>query len=359
MAMPLSEAAVRATVDRAAAQFVKMNPQSVGISVGVYVGGNTYTYNYGATTPGGKQKPTSKTLYPIASVTKTFTGTLLADASLDGKMRLDDDVRAYLDGDYPNLEYRGHPVRIFDLIDHRSGLPFFIPDRPETHPDFVGNPQFVARVARIEATFTRDDFYGELHNVKLAGVPGETLQYSNAAAMLAGYILERVYGESYERLVSDKILRPLGMKDTAITLSPSLRARAIKGYDNKGDTMPDEIESLQGAGALRSDVSDLLKYAAWQIKEVDPEVRISHQARATSGNYSAGLNWQMLSDGGKRLIWQTGNFDGFHSYLIVEPELKIGMVVLFNETDDKSNPAHGEMVNAILKMLDADAIVLP
>lgn len=86
MAMPLSEAAVRATVDRAAAQFIKMNPQSVGISVGVYVGGNTYTYNYGATTPGGKQKPTSKTLYPIPA-RSTAPTRLRAGARADGRTR--------------------------------------------------------------------------------------------------------------------------------------------------------------------------------------------------------------------------------------------------------------------------------
>jgi CubicO group peptidase (beta-lactamase class C family) len=64
---------------------------------------------------------------------------LLAQAAIEGKVKLDDDVRRYLDGDYPNLEFHAHPIRLYDLVDHRSGLPFFIPDKPETAPDYAGD----------------------------------------------------------------------------------------------------------------------------------------------------------------------------------------------------------------------------
>jgi hypothetical protein len=78
-----------------------------------------------------------------------------------------------------------------------------------------------------------------------------------------------------------------------------------------------------------------------------------------SGNYGAGLNWQMLSDSGKRVIWQTGDLEGFHAYCIVEPERQLGLVALFNQADRVISNAHGAMVNEILKGIDPGVVLLP
>ena len=123
--------------------------------------------------------------------------------------------------------------------------------------------------------------------------------------------------------------------------------------------MPDSPDALQAAGAMKSSVHDMLKYVAWQVADRDPAVRLSHQPVFTSGNYSAGLNWQMLSESGKRVIWQSGDLEGFHAYCVVEPERKLGLVVLFNQADRETNGAHGAMVNEILKGLDPEAVLLP
>jgi CubicO group peptidase (beta-lactamase class C family) len=321
--------------------------------------GHTYTFNYGHLEPGGKRAPTRKTLYPIASITKTFTGALLAQAQLEGKLKLDDDVRLYLEGTYPNLEYEGHPIRLFDLLDHRSGLPFFMPDRPETRPDFASDEPWATRASKALAGYTRADFYADLHRVKLDAIPGESFRYSNAAAQLAGYLLEHVYGEPYETLLKRKVLAPLGMRETTITLSPRQFAVRTRGYDGQGRQVPDNPDALQGAGAIKSSVDDMLRYIAWQVAERDPAVQLSHQPFLKSGNYSAGLNWQMLSDSGNRVIWQSGDFEGFHAYCIVEPERGLGLVALFNQAGRETSGAHGAMVNEILKGIDPGALLLP
>jgi CubicO group peptidase (beta-lactamase class C family) len=355
-----TDSAVKSTVDQAARQFFMQNPQAAGVSIGVYKDGKTYTYNYGTVERGKHRAPTADTLYPIASITKTFTGTLLAQAALEGKVRLDDDVRKYLEGDYPNLEFEGHPIRLFDLLDHRSGLPFFIPDRPETRPDFENNLiPWPIRIANIEKTYTRQDFFDDLHKVKLTAVPGDKFQYSNAAAMLTGYILERIYGTSYATLLKEKVLAPLKMDATTILLTPSQARKAAKGYDEKGNLAPENPNELQAAGAIRSSVNDMLKYAEWQMEETDAAVKLSHNPVFTSGFYSAGLNWQEMSSDGLRVIWQEGNIVGFNSFCIVEPELKIGLVLLANEEDQTS--AHGQSVlaNEILKGLDAKSVLMP
>ena len=346
-------------VGGAATTFLAANPQSAGVSIAVVRGGRTWFYNYGVADRIGRAPMTSDTLFPIASVTKTFTGTLLADAQLDGKLKLDDDVRTYLDGSYPNLESGGRAIHIADLVDHRSGLPFFIPDVPESQPDSKTGEPWLTRIGRLDAHSSRDDLYADLHRVVLPGPPGKDFHYSNAGAMLASYILERVYGRSYETLVTDRILKPLGMKDTYLTLTAPQEARVAKGYDGEGRVMPDNTEVLLGAGALKSTARDMVKFVRWEMAESDPAVILSHHSQTGPGAYAAGLNWQMLTSNDRRVIWQTGNIEGYNTYCITEPELKTGLVVFFNEADSKSNPAQGEMVNAILKGLDEKAVLLP
>jgi hypothetical protein len=67
----------------------------------------------------------------------------------------------------------------------------------------------------------------------------------------------------------------------------------------------------------------------------------------------------MINAEGRRVIWQSGNIEGFNSYCVVQPELKLAMAALFNEADAQANPAHNVLVNAILKRVDPRALLLP
>jgi D-alanyl-D-alanine-carboxypeptidase/D-alanyl-D-alanine-endopeptidase len=273
---------------------------------------------------------------------------------------LDDDVRKYLNGNYPNLEFQAHPIRLYDLVNHRSGLPFFLPDKPEAMPGY--NDEVIpwpTRIGELLRNYTREDFFADLHKVKLDAIPGEKFSYSNAAAQLMGYILERVYGMLYEVLITDKIARPLKMADTTITLKPVQRERRAKGYDEKGILMPDTPDQVQAAGAVKSTLADMLKYVEWQLAEKDEGVKLSHKPTLTDDNYSVGLNWQMMRSGNDRLIWQEGNIPGFDSLCINLPELSIGLVIFANEADRSSSRRLTLMANEILKALDRRAVPLP
>lgn len=83
--------------------------QSVGLSIGVYNDGKTYFYNFGTTEKGKETNVTENTVYEIGSITKTFMSFLLAKAVTEKKVTLNDDIRKYLDGEYPNLEYSNKP----------------------------------------------------------------------------------------------------------------------------------------------------------------------------------------------------------------------------------------------------------
>ena len=339
---------VDAVVERAARKFMS-DARAVGLSVGVLKGGKTYTYNYGEVEKGKGRLPTRHTLYEIGSVTKTLTGVLLARAAVEGRVKLDDDVRKYLDGDYPNLEFDGRPVRLVHLSNHTSRLPLVLPDRPELFKD--PNPFELPKVlTEIERNYTRDDFYRDLHKVRLDKAPGSDFKYSNAAAQLLGFILERVYRAPYERLVAEKIARPLKMRETVLTPSAAESKRLAKGHYEDGSVALPVTPQSQAAGGLRSSVSDMLKYVEFHLDEGDEVVKLSH--RPTWGDikyYASGLSWQMnTTAGGRRRIWQSGGTFGFSSYCAVFPELGLGLVLLSNESDRDSQGRLNTSANEIL-----------
>ncbi len=352
---PTPGTTIKGIVDSAAAEFLKNDPQAAGLSIGVLKDALSYTYNYGSKDKGGRTPPGANSLYPIASITKTFTGILLAQATTEKRLNLKDDIRQYLPEPYPNLEYQGHPIQVEQLVNHLSGLPFNLPDIPENRPPF---PLVSPAAQQQISNYTRANFLADLHKVKLERVPGEKFSYSNAAAVLASLILERMYGKPYEEIVKEKISTPLQMTDTTISLSSSQQQRLMKGYDEKGGEVPYGLELALGAGGLKSTVADLLKYAQWQMDETEPAVKLSHQPTSSYNNYSVGLNWQMVSAGGYRRIWQEGDRPGFTSICMVIPELKIGVVVLANEEDQQSSHALTLMANRIMKELDARSATL-
>lgn len=331
------------------AQTFLRESHTVGLSLGIYQDGNVYTYHYGETEKGNNRRPTDDTLYAIASVTKTFTGTLLARAVAEKRVRMDDDIRLYLDGKYPNLEFQGEPIRLFHLINHNSGLPFFLYDRPASPTE---------ETERAHG-YTRADFYRDLHHVTLTTTPGTRFQYSNAAAQLLGYILERVYGMSFEKLVAQKIVQPLAMKHTKITLS-STEQKHFRGYDENGNVAPEVPDSLQAAGAIKSTVTDLLKYMTWHLAEKDPVAKETHAPRWSSGPiFSVGLNWQMFRLPTYRVIWQEGSLPGHSSYCVCYPEFHLAIVALTNEFDRDSSAKLTKLVKEITRTVEPRAVDLP
>lgn len=339
---------INRVVNKAANKFMS-DPHSVGLSVGIIKDGRARTYNFGEVEKGKKKLPGQHTIYELASITKTFTGVLLAQAAVEGKVKLDDDVRKYLDGSYPNLEFKGKPIRLFHLINHTSRLPFVMPDRPELfrNPDPYELPKILTA---IESSYTRENFYEDLHKVKLDKEPGTEFKYSNSAAQLLGYILEKIYGMSYEQIVLKKIAEPLGMTETKITLTAAEKRRLAKGHYDNGSVALYGTPQTQAAGALRSSVSDMLKYMRYHLNENDEVIRLSHQT--TWGDikyYASGLNWQMnKTPAGHRRIWQNGGSFGFSSYCVIFPELRLGIVLLSNESDQNSQGRLNAMADEIL-----------
>ncbi|MEO6528389.1 MAG: serine hydrolase domain-containing protein [Gemmatimonadaceae bacterium] len=332
----LDSAVHQATVD------VLAGSRAVGLSIGmISADGSVRSYGYGSTSLERAALPTPSTRYAIASITKTFTATLLAQAAVEGRLRLDDDVRRYIPGDFPNLAFRGQPIRISHLITHLSGLPRSFPDS-----------------AIPASAVDRARFFRQLHRVALDTIPGSRLSYSNSAAQLAGFILERVYGQPLATLISARITRPLKMSDTKIALTRSERAQMARGYDSAGVAVDaSRFVSLQAAGALTSSVGDMVRYIRWHAADRDSAVRLTHLPTLTMGNYSEGLNWQMMTVDGRRTIWQDGGLPGYTSLVAFSPELHVGVVILSTGRDYTSGLSM--LATRILTALDSRAVPLP
>lgn len=319
-------------VQRVGEAFIQ-EPAHVGLSLGIIKDGHTYFYNFGTTEKGTSKAPTQHTIYEIGSVSKTVTGLLLAQAVLEKRVSLADDVRKYLPGEYPNLAYAGQPIRLVHLANTTSALPDNVPDRTailaQAPPDSV--PFLILRADRA---YTRQHFYADLHAVKLDTVPGLLPQHSNTGAQLLAYILESVYRVPYEQLVEKYVAQPLRMQSTVQAKAGN--SQLAVGHNEKGHRMPYHfIESLEPSGGLRYSAADMAKYLAYQLAETNKAVALSHQPTWGSADEEAiGLSWSMRkTPDGKRQFVHTGGTFGFASYCSFYPELGFGIVVLANESD--------------------------
>jgi CubicO group peptidase (beta-lactamase class C family) len=136
------------------------------------------------------------------------------------------------------------------------------------------------------------------------------------------------------------------------------------GYDERRRVAPLPPLSLRAAGALTSTVDDMLRYVAWQVREQDPVVRLTHRPifgdsaawAARRPGYTMGYNWQMFraANGGLR-IFQDGAVPGYGAWCVLFPELELGIVVLSNQLDPSAPKRLSTLVDEIASSLDARA----
>ena len=117
------------------------------VSIGIYKDGKKYTAHYGELDRGMGNRPTDQIIYEIASVSKTFKGVLVANAVLEDKIQLGDDIGKYWKEDFQNFDYDGQPVTIGHLLTHTSGMPKLLPKSiTELFSDFTESLPFKVHV---------------------------------------------------------------------------------------------------------------------------------------------------------------------------------------------------------------------
>lgn len=315
---------------------------AVGFVVGIFKDNQTQIIGYGETMKGSGIAPNGDTVYEVGSISKVFTGVLLADMVQQGRMKLDDPVQKYLPASVRVPVAGGMPITLEHLATHTSGLPR-LPDN--FAPADASNPYADYTVAQV---------YAFLSGHKLRRPPGQ-YEYSNYAMGLLGHVLARHAGTTYEQLLSDHIGTPLGMHDTRITLDERLRQRLAPPYNAALQPAKNwDLPTLPGAGAIRSTCRDLLKFIqaslAGDERRLTQALRLAQRTRYTMADRSAvGLGWDVARDGMTR--WHGGMTGGYDAWLAVVPSRGVGTVVLAN-TANEPITAFGEQVTQIALGLD-------
>jgi CubicO group peptidase (beta-lactamase class C family) len=318
--------------------------QSAGIVVGVIDGnGRQRIVAYGDPGP-GQPALDGNSVFEIGSISKVFTSTVLAELVQAGKVSLDDPAQKYLPSTVHVPVRNGKVITLGTLAMQNSGLP-----RLPTNlkPSDAANPY---------ADYTVQQLYDFLSNYELPRDPGAEFEYSNLGVGLLGHLLSRATGLSYEDLERQRVWQPLNMTNTAITLTPWMKAHLALGHSPRGDVVPNwDIPTLAGAGAIRSTTTDMLKFLdATLHPERGPlggAMAFAQRERAPAGaNMSIGLNWLIMHPGESTIIWHNGGTGGYRTFIGFDPSKKTGVVVMTNTGGAGADDIGFHILNPILPL---------
>ncbi len=308
------------------------------IVVGVISPNGTQVSAYGNISKANPTPVDGNTVFDIASVSKTFVATVLADLVNEGVVKLSDPLEMYLPSNVTVPSYNGNKITLGDLATHSSGLPY----QPS---GWIVNKHY-----------TTPQVYEFLSNSTLEDEPGTVAKYSNLGMGMVGHALSLKMGVTLEQLIEDRIFKVLGMNSSGIAMNatgisipenikPILAVGHMAGNESGLMFLP---EAVQGAGAIYSTVNDLLKYVSANIGLIDtkinPAMEETHSIRYPfyelqvpfpnpSGNESTpygyeGLSWFSTTDLGTQVVWHNGGINGYSSFVGFNPSKQIGLVIL-------------------------------
>ena len=297
-----------------------------GMVVGVLQDGRRRFMAYGSAGP-GRAPLDEHTLFEIGSISKTFSGVLLADAVVRGEARLDEPVANLLPAGTSVPSHGGRQITLEDLATHRSGLPR-LPDN--LTPASPQDPY---------ADYDAKRLYAFLAGYKLPRPPGETVEYSNLGGGLLGHALTlRAKLPDWAALVAQRVTGPLGMHETLVTVPAEARSRLSIGHDAALDSVPAwNFDALAGAGALRSTANDMLTWLGAQLDTgAGPLARAVTLARTprtpATGATRLALGWIVGGSAKHPIWWHNGGTGGFRSFAAFDPSRNVAVIVLSNSS---------------------------
>jgi CubicO group peptidase (beta-lactamase class C family) len=246
-------------------------------------------------------------VYEIGSITKTFTISLLCKAIDERKISLDDTITKYIP-----LNTGRHFPTVRQLATHTAGY---------------GNYPLKLYFKEIMLLLSGKDnpFLGYDHNKLINDISRKKLsdkgyqwKYSNFGISILGYILGKTYENDYKKIMEEFVKETLGLEYTT--------------FDGKGNDFNDywewnEDDVYLAAGGLKSNVTDMLRYAEIQMNN---KLSYLHMSKTSiiniNDNYGSGLVW--VIDKENNIIWHNGGTSSFNSFLGFDD--KIAVVILSN-----------------------------
>ncbi len=322
-------------IDRLAQPYVS-HGIVVGLVVGVYDGESKRVFGYGHVKLGGTTVPDGNTVYEIGSITKVFTGILLASMVQSGDVRLDQPVSELV----PNavVPKRGDRIITLEhLSTHTSALPR-MPSNFRAKDPF--NPY---------ADYTVEQMYAFLRLCTLSRDPGEQHAYSNLGAGFLGHALSLKADKSYEALMIERIAGPLKMSSTRIEFTPEMRKQLAPGYTAALTPQPNwDLPALAGAGAIRSTANDMLTFLVANLSggetPLAKAMAMAHQVHFRGKGARRGLGWRIKDE----LRSHNGQTGGYHGFAGLHFSKKRAVVVLTNAGTGYVDQLAMNVVNLLL-----------
>lgn len=314
------------------------------VSIGVFKSGEEHYYGYGEVEIGTGITPDSLTIYEIGSITKTFTALMAIDYLHSNGLSKETPVNTLLPKEVPLLEHGGVSVKMVNLLNHTSGLPR-LPSDFELGMD-IGNPYKHYDSSRV---------YNYLKSYHFDAVPGTKWEYSNLGMGLVGLILERQTKMTFEQILYQKICQPLDLPYTKITFNGTDSLSHAIGYNRYGIKMPywDDMNAFKGAGAIRSNARDLIRYGRQILNPNDSPLKNQIEDCLSSTYYDANVEmasgWVIQNANNDKSYLHDGGTGGFTSLIFINTSQNVVLVLLFsNETSNSVTDLFNPLIALVL-----------
>jgi len=300
-----------------------------GMAIGVVVDGKViFTKGYGVRNFSDPSPVTENTLFAIGSCSKAFTTFALGQLVDEGLIAWDEPVIKYLPEFRLHDIHATHHLTIRDLVTHRSGLPRH--DLVWYNSDFP-RQEILNRLPYLEPTYDlREQF-----------------QYNNFMYGVAGLVIERIAGKTWEEFVHERIFQPLGMNHSNFSVEVSQQADDFSfPHTEKNENIEvipfRKLTNIGPAGSINSTIDDMMKWVELQLsdgkqlirKDTLKDMHLVHMPVRNhpfeESAFGYGLGWFTGLHEGHYIVSHGGGIDGFISMVTLYPKEKIGVVVLTN-----------------------------
>lgn len=258
-------------------------------------------------------------VFEIGSISKVMTSALLANAILNGDVSLSTEISELLG--YPLL--KESKITLEQLSNHTSGMirmpsNFLFaqmkdPNNPYLHYDEAALKNWLTKYMTMD-------------------LKQDVSNYSNLGAALLAHGLTKKYNKSYENLLQEQIFQKLEMKSSTTKLE-KVKEHLVKGQNAQGQICKNwEFDVLEGAGAVLSTITDMVKFARAVISQKDEALELQRKPTfKVNENMEMGLGWHIIhGKAGNTFYWHNGGTNGYTSSLIIDVERQLAIIVLSN-----------------------------
>jgi CubicO group peptidase (beta-lactamase class C family) len=304
-----------------------------GVAAGVLFEGEEHYAFHGVTSVENPLEVDEKTLFQFGSTGKTYTATALMRLVEEGKVDLDAPVRQYL----PDFNLKdssvAEAVTVLQLLNHTAGWQGDLMDNTGDGDDALA--LYVAKMVDLEQVTPL----------------GATVSYNNASLSVAGLIIARIAGTTYEQAIRDLVLDPLGLKNTFFFMNEIMTRRFAVGHQKHDDdgriTIARPWALPRGnapAGGMSATAADQLAWARFHLgngtapdgtKLLSAEtVTLMQQAtvecRGSAIGDAVGISWLLRDIDGQRIVMHGGTTNGQHSDFLMVPDRNFAVISMSN-----------------------------